>query len=1099
MRKNRHVIVFVSILASLCILFPAAGLESSNPDVASQKSVVHDSGNNSRPMEYFNVSHEVKDNLFRTIRLPCGETYQYPYTTIHEEKLEYQDIRVEKTVTQKSNLTQHEPIWIDGDNNFTSKNGVTNGTGTITDPYIIEGWKIERRVDIPHIRPWCAGIVIKNTIKYVVVKDIHIINPLYKRYMMYAGGITLSNVSNCKLQNIIIETDGEPLTWLDMPDDHGVEIRGQSNNISIENTTIIGHGESISIYKSCNVTLRNNTLNNTLQPFNIYGNQTKHYIFDVDSSNTANDKTVKYLIGEENLFFDNSSKIGFLGLVSCANVTVKNFTYSGILLANVTNGMIIDSDIRFVIISLSSNISVINTTVHGDGYCGFHFSLNKNTVLLNSTIYNTTCGIIAGSLHSSLSPGFSLIKNLTIYSCYIGVSLCGSNHRIEDSIINATSVKPGYSPVGIWIGWSAKNNTIDNTTIIGGGAGILLCDTSGNIITNCTIKGFGEDGVFFGSDACNNTIVNCNITGWWFGISMLGGANNNTITKNTFYNNTCYGYAYGIEISYEDWTGTFWGYSNDNLIYHNNFIGNDHNVYDDCYNFWDNGEYGNYWDDYSGNDEDNDGIGNKAYSILGGKNRDNYPIINPIEWIPPEIISTYPKNGDVDVNLNASVVINFSEPLNRLSVIGNITVSPDVETKSYNWSNDNKTLTLTLSSNLSSYTTYSVSVSTNIRDLSQNNLKNAYVFSFRTKDITPPSANAGLDKEVNEGVEIELIASLSFDNVGIVNWTWSFMDQGEEVFLHNEIVHYTFTQPGYYVITLNVSDNAGNWAVDIVNVTVKDITPPIITIISPENNTITNQSIILVYSVSDNMDNPADIVVNVENGTVYTDEKSYTVIVNATDSAGNSATQTIIFTIDKTKPNIIISGVADGAYYNTDVAPIVDVTDANLNTTSITLNGAPFASGTTITAENTYTLVVQANDKAGNNANKTIIFIIDKTAPTITISSESSQTTNKNIFTISWSASEDVQYYEISTDGINWENVSTDTSHTFTLSKGANTLYVRGTDIAGNKGTDMITVTYKKEEPKGFIPAFETAAFLFAVIGVCIILLRRKLSHYFSR
>jgi len=45
----------------------------------------------------------------------------------------------------------------------------------------------------------------------------------------------------------------------------------------------------------------------------------------------------------------------------------------------------------------------------------------------------------------------------------------------------------------------------------------------------------------------------------------------------------------------------------------------------------------------------------------------------------------------------------------------------------------------------------------------------------------------------------------------------------------------------------------------------------------------------------------------------------------------------------------------------------------------------------------------------------------------------------------------------------------------------------------------MITVTYKKEEPKGFIPAFETAAFLFAVIGVCIILLRRKLSHYFSR
>jgi len=63
------------------------------------------------------------------------------------------------------------------------------------------------------------------------------------------------------------------------------------------------------------------------------------------------------------------------------------------------------------------------------------------------------------------------------------------------------------------------------------------------------------------------------------------------------------------------------------------------------------------------------------------------------------------------------------------------------------------------------------------------------------------------------------------------------------------------------------------------------------------------------------------------------------------------------------------------------------------------------------------------------------------------------------------------------------------------IGKGANTLYVRGTDLAGNKGTaDMITVTYqeKKAEGKpGIIPGFETII-LIAMLGVCAILLRKR-------
>src|SRR3989442_10266137 len=36
----------------------------------------------------------------------------------------------------------HAPIRIDGDSGFTPANGVTRGSGTPADPYIIEGWEI---------------------------------------------------------------------------------------------------------------------------------------------------------------------------------------------------------------------------------------------------------------------------------------------------------------------------------------------------------------------------------------------------------------------------------------------------------------------------------------------------------------------------------------------------------------------------------------------------------------------------------------------------------------------------------------------------------------------------------------------------------------------------------------------------------------------------------------------------------------------------------------------------------------------------------------------------------------------------------------------
>ena len=105
----------------------------------------------------------------------------------------------------------------------------------------------------------------------------------------------------------------------------------------------------------------------------------------------------------------------------------------------------------------------------------------------------------------------------------------------------------------------------------------------------------------------------------------------NTIANNTVKNN-------------EDDGISLWN-SNNNRIYMNNFLDNQNNVYsEDSTNIWHSTSertyrfkgnthtnyLGNYWDDYTGSDTDNDGIGDISYNI-NSDNNDNYPLKEPVE------------------------------------------------------------------------------------------------------------------------------------------------------------------------------------------------------------------------------------------------------------------------------------------------------------------------------------------------------------------------------------------------------------------------------------------------------------------------------------
>ena len=103
---------------------------------------------------------------------------------------------------------------------------------------------------------------------------------------------------------------------------------------------------------------------------------------------------------------------------------------------------------------------------------------------------------------------------------------------------------------------------------------------------------------------------------------------------------------------------------------------------------------------------------------------------------------------------------------------------------------------------------------------------NTDTMNITVKDVTSPIAKAGSDQTVKQGDIVIFNGSASSDNVGIVNWTWTFTINGSQVKLYGVLPTYRINNPGAYMVTLNVTDAGGNWNTDTTNITVIDITKP---------------------------------------------------------------------------------------------------------------------------------------------------------------------------------------------------------------------------------------------------------------------------------
>jgi len=315
---------------------------------------------------------------------------------------------------------------------------------------------------------------------------------------------------------------------------------------------------------------------------------------------------------------------------------------------------------------------------------GFDEKTSENNDIINLDNKNLQISAVSGKIHidnnwsAAKSVGICtgqgtysdpyVIKNLVINSKGLGNCIWIENSAVYFKIENCKLYNSGENYAGIELS-SVNNSQIIHINCSSNDYGIRLMECNYNTISGNIVNYNTKYGIYL-SRSENNTIsgniVNYNTK---YGIYLIF-SENNTISENMVNYNTFYGiyldvsyynnifgntisnnkigmkiiktvYAYWIPGCHDNTISGNNVYSNkeygiifypgcpNNSVYLNCFGGNKVNAYDEGgNNYWDNGIKGNFWSNYTGLDEDGDGIGDIPYNINGYSGcKDNYPLM----------------------------------------------------------------------------------------------------------------------------------------------------------------------------------------------------------------------------------------------------------------------------------------------------------------------------------------------------------------------------------------------------------------------------------------------------------------------------------------
>ena len=350
---------------------------------------------------------------------------------------------------------------------------------------------------------------------------------------------------------------------------------------------------------------------------------------------------------------------------------------------------------------------------------------------IQAAVDNATAGDTITVRDGTYTENVHVNKSLTIQS----------ENGPDSTIVQAAN--PDYDVFRI--AGRQVSGIISGFTIKGGNPGIgLYCAHS--LISNNKINSNGR-GIFV-TGGGYNTIANNKLSNNGIGI-FLYPTTWNTITKNTISSN---GWGIGFR------SLPYFPPLINNSIYLNNFIENSGNAGGRAGgNFWNSPEkityfytgetytnyLGNYWDDYIGNDANNDGIGDTPYPI--NSDDDNFPLMARFEnyvgedTTPPTVTTVSPEDGATDVAIDTAVTATFSEAIDGSSLTKDtFTLAGSAVSGTVTYDSDTYTATFTPDANLEYDHEYTATLSTAITDKAGNPLVEEYRWSFTTHSAPAP-------------------------------------------------------------------------------------------------------------------------------------------------------------------------------------------------------------------------------------------------------------------------------------------------------------------------------------------------------------------------
>jgi len=314
--------------------------------------------------------------------------------------------------------------------------------------------------------------------------------------------------------------------------------------------------------------------------------------------------------------------------VTISGFTIRNGNYCGIKVDMSTGHFITDNILAnnlygIYLYQTNSGSTIVGNTFQGNDMYGVKLSYSSNNNISNNHISHSTYGFKI----DDTSDNNSIVNNTiseTSHGIYVGYS---SNNSIDENNVSSEIA-------GIYCLYSDYIN-IRNNTLSECAYGIQLYGTSNNLVLGNTMSqnAYGIYLVLASSNTIDNNLASNN--DW--GIATYDSDSNNIIQNTLSYN------TYGTYLT---------SYSTENTIALNNIIENTMQRHQDSTsgaNTWykkiTGTNYGNYWSDYTGQDTNEDGVGDTQTPHQAV---DYYPLMEPWSIVNDvAILSVTPSNDTV--------------------------------------------------------------------------------------------------------------------------------------------------------------------------------------------------------------------------------------------------------------------------------------------------------------------------------------------------------------------------------------------------------------------------------------------------------------------